>query len=73
MSTGADTRELDPGYVRELVGVLRELADAAIAARPYVLSASRHPRGGRFDGAGMVAARDLDRLDGAIADAQERL
>ena len=72
MTTGADTLERDPGYVRELLAVIRELTDAAIAARPYVLSASRRLLGSETDPAGMLAARTLDQLDGAIAEGQER-
>jgi hypothetical protein len=70
--TTPHTPEVDPGYVRELLAVIRELVDAAIAARPYVKTyrdAAELSPEPRYRHAGRV----LDELDGAIAEGQNRL
>lgn len=57
----------------DLVRVLRELSDSAIAARPYV--AAVHKRATARGDCELAADVDrvLDRLDGAIADAGDNL
>ena len=59
----------DAGVVR----VVRELVDAAIAARPYVLAEAALDNSGLGTIVGRPAVHHLERLDAALADAGELL
>lgn len=64
---------LNAARERDLVRVLRELNDAAIAARPYVKSEADAGIVGAFGRDALAAGALLDRLDLALADAGEYL
>lgn len=69
MNVGSVTPAID----EELVRVLRELHDAALAVRPYVAAEAVLANSGLGHPGHGGAPRNLDALDGALADAGELL
>lgn len=72
MSAPAAEPAFEPAYVRELLGVIRELVDAAIDARGYVADLA-HIYGVSTTPRAQRVRRVLETLDAAIAEGQARV